>query len=155
MIAIVYFITALITDDSVKLWASVAIGTTTYAYLIYALWSKNRLNPIKGHCQVRMDEEKVECTYDNGQKYTILWEDVNKISVRKIESKDPAIAAEVWLRLHSYPWRKVFTIPSSASGFEALHNHLSDWDNFDVYKVAEAKNTQPPVNWTIWERSDK
>ena len=154
LIAIVYFITAIMTNDPIKLWLSVIIGTFTYSYLIVALWRRNKLTPIKGACSVTFDDEKIECTFENGKRQAIKWSDINRITIRRIDSKDPQVAKEVWLRLHSYPWRKVFTVPWRADNFQPLFDRLSNWDNFDIGKLDKAKHASKAINITVWERQD-
>ena len=154
IIAIVYFVTAIITHDPIKLWLSVIIGTATYSYLIIALWRRNKLTPVKGRCELEMFNDKVECTFENGKRQSMLWKDVNRITVRRLESKNPEVANEVWLRFHSYPWRRVLNIPIRADGFEPLVEHLSNWNSFNIRKLEKAQATLKPLNVTIWERED-
>ena len=154
IIAIVYFATAILTNDPIKMWLSVIIGTFTYSYLIFALWRRNKLTPVKGHCQLTMLNDKVECTFENGKKQSMLWKDVNRITVRRMESKDPQVSNEVWLRFHSYPWRRVLTVPVRANGFDLLVERLSDWENFSTRKLEKAQETLKPLKVVIWERKD-
>lgn len=154
LIAIVYFITAIMTNDPIKLWLSIIIGTGTYSYLIVALWRRNKLTPVKGNCSIAVDDEKVEFILENGKRQAIQWSDVNRITVRRIESKDPQVANEVWLRLHSYPWRKVVTVPWRANNFQSLYERVSNWENFDINKLDRAKRASKPINVTVWERVD-
>ena len=154
IVAIVYFATAILTNDPIKLWLSVVIGTATYSYLLIALWRRNKLTPVKGHCQLAMFDDKVECTFENGKKQIMLWKDVNRITIRRMESKDPKVANETWLRFHSYPWRRVLTVPARANGFQPLVEHLSSWEKFNTRKLAKAQETLKPLKETIWERED-
>lgn len=154
IIAIIYFVTAIITNDPIKLWLSVIIGTGTYSYLIIALWRRNKLTPIKGQCDLQMSNDKIACIFENGKQQSMFWKDINRITVRRLASKDPQIANEIWLRFHSYPWRKVLNVPIRANGFEPLLEHLSNWENFNTRKLEKAQTTLKPLNITIWERED-
>ena len=154
IIAIVYFATAIVTNDPIKLWLSVIIGTTTYCYLIVTLWRRNKLTPVKGRCELEMFDNALKCTFENGKRQSMLWKDVNRITVRRIKSKDPQVANEIWLRFHSYPWRRRLNVPIRADGFDSLVEHLSNWENFNNRKLEKAQATLKPLNITIWERED-
>jgi hypothetical protein len=154
IIAIVYFATAILTNDPIKLWLSVIIGTATYCYLIVTLWRRNKLTPVKGHCQLTMFDDKLECNFDNGKQQSMLWKDVNKITIRRIESKDSQVSNQIWLRFHSFPWRRKVTIPIDANGFQPLVERLSSWENFNIRKLEKAQETLKPLKVTIWERKD-
>mgnify|MGYP007014084654 FL=1 len=135
--AFVYLATAIITFDTNKLLISILLGTVTYCYLLIALWQRNRLIPIKGSCKVIMHKDFVEWTHENSKKQEMEWEDIRKITIKSINSKDPSFASETWLRLHSYPWRKVMSIPSRATNFEELYNRVATLENCDKNQLAQ------------------
>lgn len=152
--AIIYFVTALITNDNVKLWISIVVGTSAYCYLIFAYWQKNRLVAYRGSCTVEMQKESVECRYENGKKFKMSWNDVRRVTATRMVDKNNQNHSETWLRLHSYPWRKVFSVPWRATNFDELYDKVSQWDNFDDGQIHEVHDAKQKTHLVLWEKED-
>ena len=152
--AFVYLITAWLTGDSLKLWMSVFVGAMAYSYLLIALWQRNRLVPLKGEYRIELLNEAVKCHFGNGKSQQMLWSDIRRVSVRKLAKKNEMSEPEVWLRLHSYPWRKVLSIPSRAIEFETLYQRLSNLDKFDGSKFNQAMYSEKSATFTLWEKDE-
>jgi len=152
--AILYFVTALITNDSLKLWASVVVGTTAYCYLIIAYWRKNRLVTYAGDCKVVLENDIVFCNYENGKQFKMAWKDIRRITAIRTINKETNENTETWLRLHSYPWRKVFSVPWRAQNFQTLYDKLSQWERFDDSQIDEIHQAQERKQITLWEKED-
>jgi hypothetical protein len=152
--AFVYLATAIITSDANKLLISILLGSITYSYLLVTLWQRNRLVPIKGSCKILMHDEFVECIYENGTKQEIQWLDIRKITLKSIHSKENSTTSEVWLRLHSYPWRNVISIPLRATDFEALYNRLAKLEGFKKNKLNKIMRSEKAITMTAWQKKD-
>lgn len=152
--AFVYLATAIITFDANKLLISILLGSITYSYLLIALWQRSRLVPIKGSCKILLHDEFVECVYENGKKQEMQWQDIRKITFKSINSKDPLLASEVWLRLHSYPWRKVMSVPSRATDFKTLYNRLAELEGFEKNKLNKVIRSEKAITETAWQKKE-
>ncbi len=152
--AIIYFVTALITNDTIKLWLSVAVGTVSYCYLIVAYWQKNRLVSYSGDCKVIFDGAEVCCAYDNGKEFRMKWNDVRRITAMKSISKNEHTSSETWLRFHSYPWRKVLSVPWRAQNFQSLYDKISAFENFEDARISELRQSERKASLVLWEKED-
>lgn len=152
IVSTIYFITALFTNDPIKLYLSLGVSLSSYAYLLYVLWSRRKLKLLKGNCKIKMLDDKVICTYDSGVEYEMYWRDIMRISVNTVKSDEPLFASEVWLRLHSFPWRQVFSVPWRAEGFQEFYEKLSKYEGFDKSKVTDAMRSEKAVKFIVWER---
>lgn len=153
LITIVYFITALLTNDSVKLWGSAIIGTSIYSYLLIMLWKRQRLRPLNGQSQVHSTNLLLECKYESGKFYQMQWADIRRISINILVENDGS-HPKVWLRFHSYPWRRVLNIPTNATGFQEIFDKVSQWDNFNTTKYYNVQLAKESQSITLWQKID-
>lgn len=152
LFAFVYLLTAIITRDWTKFGISVLIGSAAYSYLLTTLWRRKRFKPHTQTCSLEMRDDTLICHVEERRPHSLLWRDIHEVTVHTLASDDPLLSTEIWLRLHSYPWRKIMDIPSRAQGFEALVHRLSDWENFDAEAVHAAFKIVGASDVTVWKR---
>lgn len=150
--AFLYLVTAIVMRDWTKLGISILIGSAAYSYLLTTLWQRRRFKPHTLACSVSMGDAAVSCEVDGRKSHQLLWRDIQEVSVHTLASDDPLLSTEIWLRLHSYPWRKVMDIPSRAQGFEALVHRLSEWETFDAATVHAAFKQVGASRAIVWKK---
>lgn len=150
--AFLYLLTAIVTRDWTKFGISVLIGSAAYSYLLTTLWRRRRFKPHTQTCAVSLHEETVVCAVEGRKPHTLLWRDIHEVTVHTLASDDPLLSSEIWLRLHSYPWRRVMDVPSRAQGFEPLVNRMAEWEGFDLATVHQAFKIVGASHATVWKK---
>lgn len=155
LFTIIYFVTALITNDPIKLWGSIIAGALAYSYLLITLWNRRRLRPIKGACQVEMLHEAIVCQFEDKKEQKMLIKDIKLVTVHKVWADKKAGQLEMWMRCHSYPWRKSLSIPWRAENFQDVFDFFQRKNGFNSTNYEEFVSAKEVTHKVVWEEDEE